>query len=323
MAVNVIIPVHNTPINLFERALASLGTQIKPGFIVTVVDDASTEENTKKYRAASDEYFFNVNYIKSEENIGPGQARQLGMDNAWPSIDYFMFLDADDILQPRAIDILYSEAKVRDADVVFSEILCEGSHRTQNSVIKIGSNTTWLHGKIYKRTFLEKYNIRFLPMKIYNEDSYFNLVATCLAEKKFSVNEILYIWSYNKDSITRRVDSDEFDRLHGVEYYLTQVKAVHKVLAHKEMDFGRTLANLYVSYQRNLLFDGFFNKEFDRLTREFFSHPYIREHLYDERVMEDFIAGAAVGKGGKLFIESASEWLNKFRSDMIWENQKS
>lgn len=315
MAVNVIIPIHNTDIRLFERALSSLGAQTKSGFILTVVDDASTEENSIRYQAAIDKCLFPTVYLKSEDNIGPGAARQLGMDKAWPSIDYFMFLDADDMLMPTAVDILYSEAKVNKSDIVVSNILTEGKHRSENFIIPFGSNTTWTHGKIYRRKFLEDNNIRFPDEKIYNEDSYFNLIAIFLAEQKFYITEPMYLWSYNKNSITRKDGQQGFLKEYGIDYIRYQVKAILFILSRKDANVGGTIGMIYNACQKEYSLNPERTIPVHDALLELFDNQYIKDHLYDKDMMESFLERAKVGEDGACYKQSAYEWLRKYRGE--------
>ena len=184
--VNIIIPVYNRKLDLRE-ALFSLVNQTKKMFMVTLVDDCSTEdfsdviEEFKKY--------LKITYIKTEKNVGPGGARQAGLDlisNGF--FDYVMFLDADDKLYPRAVEILYREAKINDADIIISNIEQEKKCGDKN-VLLSSDNLTWLHGKIYKYSFLKDNNIRFCDIIKWNEDSTFNLECRYMTEKIHFVDD--------------------------------------------------------------------------------------------------------------------------------------
>ena len=106
--VDVIIPTYKARETL-PKALDSLVAQTKKLFIVTIIQDGDGEDYSdiiEEYRRRGLQLFL----ISLKENKGPGGARQAGID-ANKMCDYLMFLDADDMLMPRAIEILYHEAK--------------------------------------------------------------------------------------------------------------------------------------------------------------------------------------------------------------------
>lgn len=320
MAVNIIIPIHNTSPELFARALASLATQTKRGFITTVIDDASSQENSNQYQEAISTCSFEIIYRRVDENVGPGAARQLGMDMAWPPIDYFMFLDADDVLMPTAVDILYNEAKINDSDIVVSNILAEGEHRSKNFTIPYGHNTTWTHGKIYKRKFLEENNIRFPEQKMFNEDSYFNLVAVLSTTKKFYITETLYLWSYNKNSITRRNGMDSFLKEYGIDYLRSQVMAALFILEKGNKNLGLTMASIYNASQNEVLLNPNNKEIVHDLLLNLFKNTYVKEQFLNEESLNEFLNKAAAGQDGKLYRQSAYDWVNQYLEETKYES---
>ena len=119
---DIIIPAYKARDTL-PQALDSLVTQTKKMFIVTIVQDCDDED----YTDIVEEYTrrgLNIKLITTPENIGPGLARQFGMDQE-KMCDYCIFVDADDLLNPRAVEILYTEAKKQNADIVLSDFYAE------------------------------------------------------------------------------------------------------------------------------------------------------------------------------------------------------
>ena len=60
----------------------------------------------------------------------------------------------------------------------------------------------WLHGKIYRRSFIEKNNIRFNGTRN-NEDNAFNQLTLLCNPKVEYIQNKTYIWRNNANSITR------------------------------------------------------------------------------------------------------------------------
>lgn len=85
-------------------------------------------------------------------------------------------------------------------DVVFSTFLEETREHKFNTFV---NDTVALHGKIYRRKFLEDNNIRF-PNYYAEEDNAFNHLVLLYNPKMNIVNEKTYIWMNNENSLTRK-----------------------------------------------------------------------------------------------------------------------
>ena len=224
--VNLIIPVYKARDTL-PQALDSLVAQIKKTFIVTIVQDCDEED----YKDIIDEYRrrgLQIRFVCMPENLGPGCARQYGMDID-AMCDYFMFLDADDMLYPRAIDVLYHEAKLHNADIVSSGFVGENEHAATFFDV-MDTPVTWMHGKIYRAQFLRDNNIRFKPDIRLNEDSYFNLVAINCTKNKYKIKEYTYLWRENKSSITRAEERINYLTKSWIQYIKSQIYGIEDII---------------------------------------------------------------------------------------------
>lgn len=246
------IPIYNA-FDTLPKALDSLVAQTKNNFIVCLSIDG--DGNEKSYRELAQEYIhrgLKIRIIASKENGGPGAARQRILDTT--QCDYIMFLDADDMLMPRAVEILYTQAKLEDYDIVRSSFIREEKSKNDYVLPQNMSVITWFHGKIYKVAFLKQKNINFLTELRTDEDAYFNLVAWNSAEKRGELEEVTYIWRYNKNSLTRaRAERDYF--LNTYMYYIiSQVKGLKKLYeVNKTIGddlISQTLLNIYYYYMR-------------------------------------------------------------------------
>lgn len=155
----VIIPYYNCR-KTIEKTLYSLCNQTKENFIVIMVDDCSTDPINDIIDNFRDK--LRIKDIKFSQNKGPGHARQAGIHIAnQMNLEYITFVDSDDILYPRALDILYYEAKQHeDADLIISAI----QHETKGgigTVIPADRAMTWCHGKLYRTKYLIDNDISF------------------------------------------------------------------------------------------------------------------------------------------------------------------
>lgn len=224
--VGVIIPTYKAK-KVLPHALDSLVAQTKKMFLVCISIDGDDEDYTKiieEYKRRG----LKIITIRSETNGGPGLARQAGIRAMAPFCDYLMFLDADDLLMPQAIERLYEEAKRNGADAIQSSVVADATAAPDRIMVASQTPVTWTHGKIYRTQYLLEKQIEFIPDIRLNEDSYFNVVVMNCTEKKFMLDEITYYWSDNPDSLTRR-DTEEFFRISWEQYILSQVRGMKRI----------------------------------------------------------------------------------------------
>lgn len=204
--IDVIIPAYNVKDIFLFQCLSSIACQnIIDDIEVTIVDDASEVEN---YQFIADKFksIMKISIIKRKENGGSGAARQTGIDNT--KNEFIVFIDADDTFANS-----YSLELLRNLLKTNKEVIGVGGfeeiHKSNNDIVINYhlNDLVWLHGKIYRREFINKNNIKFHPTSRANEDNGFNkLCKMCLAEKEIIAytDNIVYTWrDLNENSITR------------------------------------------------------------------------------------------------------------------------
>ena len=203
----IIIPAYNA-YKTIDITLNSIKEQdIDIDFETIIVNDCSDSN----YAAFVNKYkdFFNIREIKTPSNLGPGGARQFGIDNSISK--YIVFIDADDYFYKNdSLKKMYDSIVNTKADLVIGDFLYE---RDKKVVVKKHS-FVWLHGKIYSREFLDRYNIRFNNTRA-NEDNGFNRLILLLRPIIVYLDEIVYVYKENPDSITRR--DNRLYKLTGLE----------------------------------------------------------------------------------------------------------
>lgn len=154
-----------------------------------------------------DLFNFDVRQEKLKINSGPGVARQKGLDVA--EGEYVIFCDADDTLHNVGVlGLFIQEAKKYKPDIVYSSWLEEVKDENGNFIyLNHDIENTWMHGKMFRRAFLNEHNIRFHDDLRVHEDSYFLSIAAELAKNKRQIKATTYVWKYTEDSITRRNNS--------------------------------------------------------------------------------------------------------------------
>lgn len=191
--VSVIIPIYNTPENLLRNCISSVLNQSEKNFEIILVNDGSTNnvmEVLKSY-----EHLDNIHII-SQKNQGVSVARNAGFEIACG--EWVMFVDPDDELVSDSLEVLLSNVKDSEDDIVIGcyinddgikqtyEFFFENEKTFSNEEQKKEvyyrllwklSNIGAPWGKIFRRSFLQEKNILFKPELRRAQDIVFNLYA--------------------------------------------------------------------------------------------------------------------------------------------------
>ena len=248
---DIIIPAYHAQdtigMTLSSIACQSIRHQVK----VTICNDEGRDHYQDFVQMFSP--MIDVEEIYVPKNGGCGVARQYGIDNT--NAPFLMCMDADDTLAtPFSLEIILKTIEKDEKHVMvsgsFSEQLSSGLdfklHR---------DDMIWMHGKMYRRTFLDKYGIRFNLTRS-NEDNGFNTKIRLLAEKDEKIvflPDVVYIWHYKADSITR-INNHEYTYNQSFQGYVdNMIDAIQYARAKKPHDTKEAdgwgvqmLAELYV-----------------------------------------------------------------------------
>ena len=245
MDLSIIIPSYNC-IDTIENTLDSIMMQeLSINFETIIVNDCSKYDYSniiKKY-----ENRLNIREIKTIKNGGPGVAREYGIKNS--ESKYIIFIDSDDCFyNNKSIIKMYDEIENNNLDLVISNFIYE---RDGLRTVK-EKNLAFLHGKIYKREFIEKNNIHFYNTR-QNEDNGFNRLVLLLEPKYSYLNEIVYIYKENPNSITRKNNRlYKFEGLEGLSYNINWALNEAIKRGHDSINIGLTaldtLIALYLYY---------------------------------------------------------------------------
>ncbi len=212
--IDVIIPAYKAQ-NTILRTLSSIVTQtILQELEVIIVNDCCPNGDYLDFVNMFSPYM-KIREIKLDKNSGPGLARQKGIDETHNS--YFTCIDADDTFASSialetlksAIEepcILPNGQQIKNAFKCVSSTFMQLGEDLKHIVSHQGGDMVWMFGKLYRRDFIEKYNIHFNSTRA-NEDTGFNtwvrLICDSPEEQIRAINECTYFWHNKIDSITR------------------------------------------------------------------------------------------------------------------------
>ncbi|AGS69932.1 glycosyltransferase family 2 protein [Streptomyces collinus] len=205
--VTVTVIVYNDAARL-PRAVASLRAQTHADIEIVISDDHSTDDTPRVARelAAQDP---RIRYVRLPENSGGCSApRNRAIEIA--RAPYLMFLDSDDELPPRAVELLLAAHREREVDFTMGAV--------RRVRVDNGRRSTWMPhlvterrtldgieadprllfehlstSKMYARAFLDRHRLRF-PEGIHYEDQLFSAQAYCLAKAFTIIPDPVYVW---------------------------------------------------------------------------------------------------------------------------------
>ena len=198
--IDVIIPAYKAQ-NTIDKTVASIAIQnISDDLRVTIVNDCDGSD----YQATVDRFkdMLEIREIKMNKNGGPGVARQFGIDTT--NCPYFTCIDADDTFSGAfALAVLLKVLEENPTNCMVSGCFAEEHEGLQ--FLGHQMDMVWMFGKLYRRAFIDRFNIRFNSTRA-NEDNGFNtLVRLCASEQEpiAFCQDNIYFWHSKEDSITR------------------------------------------------------------------------------------------------------------------------
>lgn len=108
--ISVVIPLYNKA-ECISRTIESVLSQTYEEFEIIVVNDGSTDGSVNIVSQLKDDRI----RIVQKPNGGVSSARNLGVQSA--KYDWIVFLDADDVMLPNNLDILYAQQKEYNTDI--------------------------------------------------------------------------------------------------------------------------------------------------------------------------------------------------------------
>ena len=247
--ISVIMPIYNVE-EYLEDALNSL---LKQSFIdnmeVLMIDDGSTDNSryiVEKYALDYDNF-----HAFHQENGGISSARNIGIDLA--KGEYIQFFDADDYINPNGYESLYKLAKKNKSDIVSSNmvrlkrynivdsrLMIRGYENINETLDSIDLNDypellwdTFVTNKLFKREFIKKNNLKFKPVKYY-EDIPFGLESLLLADKISIFYDVFYYWRVREG--TNLSITQQYSNIENFKGRIQMIYLVNELINNKNLN---------------------------------------------------------------------------------------
>lgn len=227
--VSIIVPVYNKEA-FVKQCILSIERQTHKNIEIIIVDDGSKDDSINIIQNIMKESKLNIRLIK-QENQGPSGARNTGLSYA--TGDYVVFLDADDWLTERNIEISLELAKEYDADIVeydFSDNCESEVDAIERKVFNEGQILReYIYGlcikpvvcgAMYTRAVIS--NVRFDKNMKWGEDGCFKLDCILNSRCVVYTNQRLYINNILFDNtLSRLLLNEEIIQsyLHKLNHY--------------------------------------------------------------------------------------------------------
>lgn len=248
--VSVIMPIYNRGEKV-KQAINSVLNQTFKNLELILINDGSTD-NTEEICNQYKEQNERIKYFKIE-NSGPGGARNKGIEVATGK--YIMFIDSDDYYEEKMVEIMVASIENSDNEcIICNRIINEKDKKIKSDLpeeqmnsknkqefiefLQIKNLFNSVCNKVYLKSIIDEFNIRFDKRFISGEDYKFNLDYFSNINCAKTINEYLYNYVMTPNSI---VHSNE-----NYDFFL-QVKILdYNVKIYKENNYN--VKNIYYKY---------------------------------------------------------------------------
>lgn len=283
-AISIVLPIYNAE-SFLDSCMEMIIAQDFRDFEIIAINDGSSDRSWELLIAwaEKEERLTLIN----QENKGPGETRNVGLDAAQG--DYLIFLDPDDRFKPNLFSKLYAAAQRTNADIAVcasaaydletKEIIradwalrkdLAPNHNpfagkdAADDIFRIAIGWPW--DKLIKRSFLLETGLRYPDIKN-SEDGVLIFPALCLAERITLITDILI------HHTTNRSDSLSYLRKDNALCFYQALILVREILIDK---------GVYSIFER-----GYMNWAVDFCSWNInTAHPDDRQEIYDFLVSE-------------------------------------
>lgn len=251
--VSIIVGCYNVEKWIRQGRLNNIYNQTYSNWELILVDDGSTD-NTLGLLHAEAKIDSRIRVIH-KENGGLGSARNTGLDVATGK--YIWSFDVDDCVEYDCLTYCVTEAENRNVDIVmfgFYAITTNEKTTTKitlkettinsnkelrdiflDRILFIPNGNGFFWNKFYRRSFIEKYKLRFEKQRI-QQDEVFNLKAYKYLEKCYISPRVFYhYYIYNNGNNRSNFIPDRFDIYKSVRLHFEDLKKFWK-LSDKRLD---------------------------------------------------------------------------------------
>jgi glycosyltransferase involved in cell wall biosynthesis len=319
MKLQILIPQYKETEEVIKPLLDSIALQQNIDMSdvgVIIVNDGSDVHLSDEF---INSYPYEIKYILAEHK-GVSATRNKALFAA--TADYVMFCDADDMLfNMCGLYIVFREMKGDGFNAMVSVFIEETKDPRTGEKVYINHNmdSTFVHGKIYRRSYLKNNEIRWNDNLTIHEDSFFNCLAQRMtAEVKFC-QQPFYLWRWRDDSVCR----------HDPKYILKTYNNMldsSTALANEFLKRGRKVDAQY--FTTSMIYDAYYmmnkeewlnqeNQDYRNATEKRFKEYFLNFRSLYETIQPEVKSQIIMGMKNRFFQEGLlmesitfDDWIN-------------
>lgn len=331
--ISVIICCYNAE-NLLQPAMESVLCQSigLENLQIICVDDVSTDHTLTLLKQYEILYPNNITIVENTINMRLGNARNIAMK--YVDTPYITFLDADDYLEPDALEKMYNIASSDTYDIVMSRFIIDSNRPSlpldhapiseretgvpSKSMIVTNDDSRRLFyflnplygyacAKLIRTDFVFQNNL-FFPPNVAYEDQLWGSLVHAYAQRVYILEEGLYHYYKNPNSIVHQKNSYQVIDLLTV-HRLIRDTLIERELANllaEEFDF-LLIFNCYLAFIKMLVY------QFEQPDYSLYllAREYINAMLFDDYHNNKYISDGALTEIQALLLTTLDQALTK------------
>lgn len=320
MKLQILIPQYDETETIIKPLLDSIALQQNIDFNeigVIIVNDGSDVILTDSFLSS---YPYQIEYYKNKHR-GVSATRNACFEHA--RAEYVMFCDADDMFYNMCgLWIIFREIEQGVFDGLIS-IFVEETRDPQTSqpvYINREMDSTFVHGKVWRRQYLLDKDIRWNPKLTIHEDSFFNIQGMNLSTNVKYCQTPFYLWKWRDDSVCRH------DPKYILRTYRNMIDSNDALIEEFKKKGVPDKADFYTIF---MIYDAYYtmnkpewidqeNQEYRRLTEKRFGE-YYKKHkkvwkkypMQEKMQISQGVRGRSVMEGMQMENMTVDEWLRK------------
>ena len=272
--IGIIVPVYNVK-EYLDRCIKSILAQTLTDFKLVLVDDGSNDGSAEicdKYGQIDQRVI-----VYHQQNAGQSKARNVGLDYTFSNdnIKYITFVDSDDVISPKYLEVLYNALIAEQSDMCIAEskTLREGelfedqidnniesSEDLESFWLKYNSPIVW--GKLYKKFIFNE--IRYPQGVIFEDEATtYKIVFKC--KKITHCNSVIYgYYRYRLNSTMNQKATPQRQEM-WLNAFKQQLDFYYKNHYEKLFDL---YFRFYTNFIQQTVIDFWKNKEFETFFKK-------------------------------------------------------
>ena len=261
--VSIIIPIYNVE-EYLQDCLNSLINQTYRKIEIILIDDGSTDRSSNIYSQFLT--YTNIKVIK-QKNQGVSNARNNGIKVA--KGEYIIFIDPDDIVSDRFVEILVATIEKSNTDLVYSgysnelenvlylsgndknNLKIKSAKYVENKILKNTYVDGYVWNKIFKSKIIHENNIKFPDKITIWEDLYFVIKYIKKCKSIAFISNKLYFYRLRNNSAV--TSGNNFKKIK--DKCVVCEKLLNEFNINNKTDFYRDLRKIYANNLVDFLYN--------------------------------------------------------------------